>query len=493
MPDRDRRRDTQGPARRRFVARALSGVAAWLTQLPASAATIVAVRVWPSRDYTRVTLELDAPLQSSHTVVSDPPRVVVDLEGIDLDATLRELVAKVQPDDPYIRQVRVGQFKPRVVRVVFDLKSEVAPQLFPLAPIANYRHRLVLDLHPVVEVDPLQSLLAERQTREDPLAPLLGSRAPSPATAPTPTPTAPPAVRPPQAASAPQPVPQAVPSPPVASPPTIATGPQIVPAPALGAPAAPARPPAGDPAAPRSRRPVVRRLVTIALDPGHGGEDPGAIGREGTREKDVVLAIGRLLRERISAEPNMRAFMTRDADFFVPLANRVAKARQVQADLFVSIHADAFVNPQARGASVYVLSETRASSGAARWLANRENGADLIGGVNLGGRDREVAKVLFELSTTAQIRDSNNLGRIVLGQLGTVGALHKPQVEQAGFAVLKAPDIPSILVETAFISNPEEERRLSDHAYRAKIADAIFTGLRHYLIKYPPPARSQPV
>ncbi len=236
----------------------------------------------------------------------------------------------------------------------------------------------------------------------------------------------------------------------------------------------------------RTARPIVSRLVTIAIDPGHGGEDPGAVGTNGTYEKDVVLAIGRLLRERIASEPNLRAYMTRDSDYFVPLSARVAKARRVQADLFVSIHADAFVNPLARGASVYVLSEGGASSSAARWLARKENDADLIGGVDLSGRNREVAKLLLDLSTTAQIKDSSNLGRIVLGQLGTVGRLHKPAIERASFAVLKAPDIPSILVETAFISNPQEEKRLAEPGYQDRIAEAIYTGIRHYLIKYPP-------
>ncbi len=231
-------------------------------------------------------------------------------------------------------------------------------------------------------------------------------------------------------------------------------------------------------------------MVTIAIDPGHGGEDPGAVGANGTYEKDVVLAIARHLRDRIAVEPNLRPYMTRDDDFFVPLSARVSKARRVQADLFVSIHADAFVNPLARGASVYVLSEGGASSSAARWLARKENDADLIGGVDLNRRNREVAKLLLALSTTAQIKDSSNLGRIVLGQLGAVGRLHKPAIEQASFAVLKAPDIPSILVETAFISNPQEERRLSEPGYQERIADAIYKGIRHYLIKYPPGPKS---
>jgi N-acetylmuramoyl-L-alanine amidase len=231
-------------------------------------------------------------------------------------------------------------------------------------------------------------------------------------------------------------------------------------------------------------------MVTIAIDAGHGGEDPGAIGRRGTQEKDVVLRIAQLLRERVNAEPNMRAYMTRDGDFFVPLGMRVAKARRVQADLFVSIHADAVVRAQASGASVYVLSDRGASSSTARWLADRENASDRIGGVYLGSRNREVRRVLLDLTTTAQIQDSSRLGHFVLTELGGVGELHKPRIEQAGFAVLKAPDIPSILVETAFISNPREERRLADTRYQARVAEAIFRGLRGYLLRHPPPPKA---
>ncbi|GAA4400835.1 N-acetylmuramoyl-L-alanine amidase [Quisquiliibacterium transsilvanicum] len=486
MPERDRPGSFRGIARRRFVARSLAGAALALRLPAASAAGIVAVRVWPARDYTRVTLELDAALAHTHSMIPDPPRLVLDLNGLALDPTLRELVAKVRADDPYIAQVRVGQFRPDVVRLVFDLKGEVSPRIFTLPPIENYRHRLVLDLHPKVPVDPLKGLLADGGANADPIGALLRERAapsgtptaPSgPPTAPSSTPTAHSGSTTAPSGTAPAPEgPQASPAPPVA-----------VPA-APVARSAPAKRPAGAAGTPRA--PAVSRLVTIAIDPGHGGEDPGAIGRGGTREKDVVLAIARRLRARIAAEAGMRAYMTRDGDFFVPLATRVSKARQVQADLFVSIHADAFVNPRARGASVYVLSEDRASSSNARWLANRENRADLIGGVDLGGRNREVATLLLELSTTAQIRDSSNLGRMVLGQLGTVGDLHKPVIEKAGFAVLKAPDIPSILVETAFISNFDEERRLASRAYQDQIANAIFTGIRHYLIKYPPPGRA---
>ena len=437
-------------------ARATLGGALLALGLPlARAASIVAVRVWPARDYTRVTLELDEPLKSTQMQLSDPPRLVVDLEGLEIDLALRELVAKIRPEDPYIQQVRVGQHRARVARLVFDLKSEVLPQLFTLAPVGSYRHRLVLDLHPAIALDPLKTLLDDVRSRAarpasppaaDPIAALLRDRYAAQER--------------------------------LAQPDDDAT------------PAAAAdrqRPPGGKRPSPA----VITRMVTIAIDPGHGGEDPGAIGRRGTQEKDVVLRIAQLLRERVDAEPNMRAFMTRDGDFFVPLATRVTKARRVQADLLLSIHADAFVRPQASGASVYVLSERGASSSAARWLASKENASDRIGGVNLGRRNREVRQVLLDLSTTAQIQDSSRLGQIVLGELGDVGQLHKPRIEQAGFAVLKAPDIPSILVETAFISNPREERRLADTRYQARIADAIFRGVRGYLLRHPPAPKAR--
>ena len=235
---------------------------------------------------------------------------------------------------------------------------------------------------------------------------------------------------------------------------------------------------------------MVARLVTIVVDAGHGGEDPGAKGRRGSREKNVTLTIASKLKAIIDAEPNMRAVLTRDGDYFIPLQVRVQKARRVQADLFVSVHADAFVKPHARGSSVFALSERGATSTAAKWLAKRENDADLIGGVNLDVKDRYLAMTLVDLSPTAQINDSLKLGKAVLAELGGVNTLHKGDVEQAGFAVLKAPDIPSILVETAFISNPEEERRLNDEAYQEKMAQAILEGIKRYFTKNPPLAQS---
>jgi len=234
----------------------------------------------------------------------------------------------------------------------------------------------------------------------------------------------------------------------------------------------------------------VDRLVIVALDPGHGGEDPGAIGPTGLREKDVVLAVALALRSQLNALPGMRVMMTRDADYFVPLNERVRKAQRVQADLFVSIHADAFFRPEARGASVFALSTRGASSSAARWMAQRENQADQVGGVNVASvRDRQVLSAMLDMSTTAQIKDSLKLGAEVLQRIGRVGRLHKPRVEQAGFAVLKAPDIPSILVETAFISNPEEEAKLRSPKYQRQLVDALSTGIKRYFAKNPPLAR----
>ena len=386
-----------------------------------------------------MTLELEQPLEHSHLLVEDPHRLVIDLQGVAVDSALRELVSKVIPADPYIAQVRVGQFTPETMRLVFDLKQQVRPQVFTLAPVAQYKHRLVIDLYPTRPPDPLDLLIAQTEATA-----LARGMAPS----------APPAPEPPAARGAPVP-------------PSAGGGGRLLP----------------------RKPPAVSRMVTIAIDPGHGGEDPGAIGRRGTREKDVVLAVATRVRAKLADEPNMRAFLTRDGDYFVPLATRVSKARGVKADLFVSIHADAFVKPRARGSSVYVLSERGASSVEARWLASKENDADQVGGVNLRTRNRETAQLLMELMTTSQIRDSRKFAASVLSELGDIGQLHKPQVEQAGFAVLKAPDVPSILVETAFISNPEEEMKLRSARYQEELAEAIVRGIRAYFKVNPPGPR----
>ncbi|MGE0312751.1 MAG: N-acetylmuramoyl-L-alanine amidase [Lautropia sp.] len=444
-------RDPAGVAGRR---RLLKGLAAGTLafDIPiAGASSVIAVRVWPSSEYTRVTLELDRPLGYSHFVIENPHRVVVDLLGVAVDSQLRALVEKVIPSDPYIGQVRVGQFKTDTMRLVFDVKQPVKPQVFSLDPVANYKYRLVVDLYPTRPPDPLDLLIAQTEAAQIMRELQLGgieARA--------------------------------------------RVGGDAGAQDDEGAPAR-ADPPAQTTAsrtAPASRvRGKARRLartVTIAIDAGHGGEDPGAIGRRGTMEKDIVLSIAKRLQARIEADPDMRAYMTRRGDYFVPLATRVQKARAVKADLFVSIHADAAARRGARGSSVFVLSERGATSVEARWLARRENGADRIGGVNLKARNREAAQLLIEMLTRGQIRDSRRLGTAVLTELESLGSLHKPQVEQAGFAVLKSPDIPSILIETAFISNPDEERMLRDTKHQERIAAALMSGIRAYFVKHPP-------
>ncbi len=445
-----------GPVTRRTVLKAGGTLLlSVLPALPAAAAQILAVRVWPADDYTRVTLENDSELKATHFTVPDPQRLVVDIEGLELNPTLKGLVAKIQSNDPYIKQVRVGQNRPNVVRLVFDLKEEIKPQVFTLAPIGTYNHRLIFDLYPIKAVDPIAAMI-EKGEWSPPGAPPDKPVLPAPAPDPLAT----------QRAQLP---PEAVikPAPPVTVTP---------PAPVTVAPPEPAK---------------VVRMITIALDPGHGGEDPGAIGAAGTREKDIVLAIAKRLKFKLEEQPNIRVMLTRDGDYFVPLGTRVDKARKVQADLFVSLHADAFIQPSARGSSVFVLSEKGASSGAARWLANKENLADSIGGVNMKGHDVQLASVLLDLSTTAQINDSLKLGRAVLSEIGGIARLHKGAVEQAGFAVLKAPDIPSILIETAFISNPEEEAKLRDNGYQDEIAAAITKGIKRYFSKNPPLAKGR--
>jgi N-acetylmuramoyl-L-alanine amidase len=394
------------------------GLAATVAQ-----AQVVSTRIWPARDYTRVTVETKTELKFELFAVKNPERLVLDLSGVELAPALAELDGKVATGDPYIDKLRVARNRPGVVRVVLDLKGEVKPQVFTLKPIGEYGHRLVLDLYPVVPLDPLAALI-EAQGKL-------------------------PAEKP-------------------AEKPIEKDG---------GKSTAPARP-------------KVTRMATIVIDPGHGGEDPGARGRLGSREKDITLIIAKRLKTLIDAEPEMRAVLTRDADFYVPLQVRVDKARRVKADLFVSVHADAFIKPHARGSSVFALSDRRASSEAARWLAKKENEADLIGGVNIDIKDKYLAQTLLDLSQTATIDHSLRLGSAVLGELGQVNTLHKARVEQASFAVLKSPDVPSILVETAFISNPEEEKRLNDDAYQDQLARAILGGIKRYLEKHPPRPQS---
>ena len=441
----------------------------------ARGATMLAVRVWPAPDYSRVTLESDAPIQSTQTFIASPPRLAVDIQGMQLNATLRELVGKVQASDPNIAGIRVGQYSADVVRLVIDLKHPIAPQVFSLQPIAPYAHRLVLDLYPSQAIDPLAQLIEERMAAKD----AQGMNSLPAATASLNDPLGDLIARQTQSGGGAAPLP----APTIRRPDMGASD-----GPFMDNPSRPGRTPS---------LPRTDRLIVVALDPGHGGEDPGAIGPGGTREKDVVLKIAKMLRDRINTSTvngnPMRAFMTRDADFFVPLHVRVQKARRVQADLFVSIHADAFYTPRPQGASVFALSQGAASSSSARWMAQKENKADMIGGVNLGEQESQVKRAMLDMSTSAQIKDSLSLGDRLLREIGSVGRLHKPRVEQAGFAVLRAPDIPSVLVETAFISNPEEEKKLRSTAYQKQITEALLRGILQYFSQNPPLARNRDI
>ena len=395
---------------------------------------VSSVRVWPSPEYTRLTLESALPIQYSLSIVKNPDRVAIDLEQVVLTPELEQLAERIDAADPYIQAVRIGRFKPGILRLVLDLKTQAVPQAFVLKPVGDYGHRLVLDLYPVVPPDPLMALLNENTT----------------ATLQT-----------------------------DANPDTNINS--------------KAETRSARTSVSKKHKPEMIRLITVAIDPGHGGEDPGAISQRGTHEKNITLAIAKKLKAKIDKEPNMRAALTREGDYFISLPMRLVKARQLNADLFVSVHADAFIKPHARGSSVFALSERGATSAAARWLAKKENDADLIGGVNLDIKDPYLKQTLLDLSQTATINDSLKLGREVLSEIGDINHLHKTSVEQAGFAVLKSPDIPSILVETAFISNPDEEKKLKDSAYQDKLADAILAGIKRYFANNPPLSRSRMV
>jgi N-acetylmuramoyl-L-alanine amidase len=467
------------PLNRRHLLKAGSLVLLLGVQEIARGASVVAVRIWPAKDYTRLTIESDGLLNVKQTSVNEPPGLTVDIEGIDLLAPIRELVGKVQANDPNIAGARVAQVAPNMVRLTIDLKQPIRPQVFNLQPVADYQHRLVLDLFPVHAPDPLEELIgqslkdldaaSERAARllgietqalaaktapHDPLGELIARNASN---------------------AAPEPV----------------EAPAVVAGAGSNAKQRPGASKAGNLAN------QTDRLIIVALDPGHGGEDPGASGPAGTLEKDVVLQVALKLRDRINATTvnghPMRAYLTRDDDFFVPLGVRVQKAQRVNADLFVSLHADAFFTPDPQGASVFALSTKGASSAAARWMASKENAADLVGGANLKTKDSNVHRALVDMSTAAQIKDSLKLGSAMLGEVKKVGKLHKPQVEQAAFAVLKAPDIPSVLVETAFISNPDEERRLNTAEYQNDLADALLKGIAKYFAQNPPLARNRSV
>ena len=377
----------------------------------AASSLVVAVRVWPASSYTRVTLESNKELKYKQFALSNPDRVVVDIEGVNLNSVLKGIGGQIRGDDPFIKSARVGQFDPQTVRMVFELKQNVTPHLFALAPVAEFKERLVMDLYPAnmnSEQDPLLALLEDYNNGK------LDKDAP--------------------------------------------------PSPEQG---------------PKPGKAGRDRPIVIMLDPGHGGEDPGAIGPNKTREKDIVLQIARRLKALIDKEANMKAYMTRNEDVFIPLKVRVAKAQKQRADLFVSIHADAFTSGAARGSSVFALSTKGATSTAAKFLAQTQNAADLIGGVSKSG-DRYLDHTMFDMVQSLTINDSLKFGKEVLTRLGRVNKLHKNSVDQAGFAVLKAPDIPSILVETAFLSNVEEERKLRTATFQQEVAESILAGIRAY-------------
>jgi N-acetylmuramoyl-L-alanine amidase len=436
-----------------------------LQAAPSQAGALVSdVRVWPGPDYTRITIESDKPIEYTVFTMKGPERLVLDLEGVTLDTGLEALPVRVGADDPYIAQARVARNRPGVVRVVLELRAEVKPQAFSLQPVGSYSYRLVVDIYPAHPIDPILALL-QQIDKDKPAGTMQRGSALSGDTQEEVD-----RARLPGAAE------QAV------------VDGKDRPRGNEERAKPPEKPSRGSKGKPK---PAVMRAMTIAIDAGHGGEDPGARGRNGTCEKDVTLAIARRLKALIDAEPDMRGLMVRDGDYFVELKERVNKARKMRADLFVSIHADAYIKPHARGSSVFALSERGATSAAARWLAKKENEADLIGGVNLDVPDPYVKQVLLDLSQTATINDSIQLGRAVLTEIGDVNTLHKIRVEQAGFAVLKAPDIPSILVETAFISNPSEETRLSKPEYQQRLAAAILQGIRKYLAQNPPLTRDK--
>ncbi len=406
-----------------------------LLWLPSAFAEIAvsAARIWPAQDYTRLTLESKTPIKYNLFTLKNPERLVIDLEDVEINAALNELAGKIGNDDPYIKSVRVGRFKAGVVRLVLDLKAQVKPQLFSLQPVAEYGYRLVLDVYPLVPIDPLMALAQQGETNLDTSETATSSVVEVPTFEVKPTITEPETAKP----------------------------------------------------VPLARPELRNRVLLIAVDAGHGGEDPGAHGRRGTLEKNVTLSIARRLKAQIDDTPGMRAILIRDGDYFIPLGGRVEKARKAHADLFVSIHADAFPKAHAHGSSVFALSEHGATSANASWLAKKENEADLIGGVNLAVKDPYLARTLLDLSQTATISDSLKLAKHVLKELGGINTLHRGRVEQAGFAVLKSPDTPSILVETAFISNPSEELRLKDDAYQEKMARAVLGGVKRYFAQNP--------
>ena len=435
---------------RRQIIKTTTGALA-LSILPVSvsrAAQMVDVRMWPAPEYTRVTLEHDEPIKFKYFLVRSPMpyRLVVDIEGFTLTERLQKMISSVSPKDPYIQSVRIGQYNPDVVRLVMDLKKEVRPEVFSLKPVANYKYRLIFDIYPIEEstdaiADVIASLDKKDEPAQDPVKQLIAQNKPSSAD------------KDPKAA---------------AQTPAQSTAPKAD----DGKKQAAVKPkPAAKPAS-------KKKDIVVVVDAGHGGEDPGAVGKNKTYEKHITLSIAKRLEKLIKKEPGMKVVMTRKSDHFVSLSQRVMIAQKAKAHLFVSIHADAWTKPSAKGTSVYALSERGATSSAARWLAKNQNEADLIGGANFQDVDRRLQSILVDMTTSWKIDYSLQWGHTVLQYLAKVNTLHRRQVEQAGFLVLKSPGVPSILVETAFISNPQEEKKLRTAAYQQKVAEAILKGIK---------------
>ena len=404
----------------------------------AAGVAVEGLRLWRGTDHTRLVFDVDGPVRHSLTEMHDPERLIIDVENGELAAALHA----VDISSTQVERIRSGKYGPDRLRIVLDLHGKVRQKSFVLGPSSGQGNRLVVDLFgPVPRQAPAPAVTTIAAV---PAAPAVAAR-PAP---------------PPQAEPQPQPQPQ---------------------------PVARSEEPAPVVRAPLPKQPLRGRSILVAIDAGHGGEDPGAIGPGRIREKDVVLAIARELEKKVNATPGYRATLVRKGDYFIPLFKRRDIARESGADLFVSVHADAFTHSRARGSSVYALSPRGATSVSAAFLAQRENGADLIGGVDLGAKDKVLASVLTDLSMTATMDASLGAGGRVLNSMGRIAHLHKHRVEQAGFAVLKSPDMPSILVETGFISNPLEAERLGNAGYQRNMAAAIFGGVSDYFMSSPPP------
>ncbi len=381
----------------------------------------VQTRVWPSNEYTRFTIESTDYIKNDQSILKNPDRVVIDLKSININNSLKDLSKVDFKDNSSISGVRVAQYDPGTVRIVVDLRHESKIKIFSLKPFKSYGHRLVVDVYH--EEDEIAHLLKQLQAKAG------GDQKDN--------------------------------SQKVEDEKTNLT--------------------TKEESKEEQPKDAEQAKIVVAIDAGHGGEDPGARGSSGTKEKDITLAIAKKLRDAINKEPNLQGVLIRDGDYFIPLAKRVAKARKLEADLFVSIHADAFTKKSVKGSSVFALSERGASSAFAKFIANKENESDLICGVSIDDKHPVLAQTLLDLSLSATINDSMKLGRYVLDEMGKVNTLHKKYVEQAGFAVLKAPDIPSILVETAFISNPKEEKNLRSESFQIKLAESVVKGIKTYL------------